>query len=188
MQIAILLFTSMLATEDPRPLAEKSDPQAPVDETTRWYGWQTLLADAAPVTLFALAELKIASEGGDQSKCPECSALFVATFATYLVVAPLVHASHGRGWTAVADFGLRLGIPTVGGLLGAALFAGKNGLESTAGAVLGATAGLVTAVIVDATVLAYEPVDAGSSVSAKVGWILDPEGRKRPVLVLAGAF
>ena len=177
MNLAILLLASGLTIDDP-----------PAPEPTHWYGGQTLLADAAALTLFTVAELQIASQGGDQSKCPACSALYVATFTTYLAAAPIVHVVHGRSGTALADFALRLGLPVGGGLLGAALASGQGGLASTGGGVIGGTLGVVSAVIVDAAVLANEPIATEPSISGGVAWMVGPGGKRRPTLVLAGTF
>src|SRR5438477_196348 len=111
--MTILLVASLLAG-DP-------EPSAPASDATRWYGWQTLLADGAPVALLVAAEITIAGAGGDQSKCSACGILFAPSLATYLAGAPLVHAAHRRGLTALGDIGLRIGIPIGGGLQAASM-------------------------------------------------------------------
>lgn len=116
-------------------------------ENASWYGWQTLITDGA-----ALLAAPIAPAAG---------------VGLYLVGAPLVHATHGRFGTAAGSFGLRLGAPLVGGVTGIVLwglgsdcgFDGPElcGLGSVLYGAVGAGLGVITAVTLDASLLAREP-------------------------------
>ncbi len=119
--------------------------ETPADPPRRsWYGLQTLVADGGAIA------------GG------------IATSGTlflpgYLLGAPIVHAIHGRPLRGLVDLGLRLGMPLAGAsLLGGARYLAtrESGPSLLTFSVLGAASGAVTAVSVDATVLAWD--DAGA--------------------------
>jgi len=138
-----------------------------------WYGGQTLAADGAAIAL-ALA-------GGATTRAPSVSTgLAALSVGTYVLGGPIVHATHGRGGIGLADLVLRLSAPIVGGVLGALV--GNALVPASAstceddgpcggglgGAVIGLGLGLVTATIVDATVLAYEPAAPGDASPIRV--------------------
>jgi hypothetical protein len=127
-----------------------------------WYGGETLAADGAAFAL-ALA-------GGATLQAPAVSTAFaIVSLGTYVLGGPIVHGSHGRGGAAVGDFLMRLAVPITGALLGAAVGSALSPASASTcegdgpcggglgGAVIGLGLGIVTASIVDATVLAYEP-------------------------------
>lgn len=70
--------------------------------TTTWYGWQIALAD---LTALGLAVKTETSE---------------LLLAEYLFGGLVIHAAHGEQRKALASVGLRVGVPVVGFLLGAA--------------------------------------------------------------------
>lgn len=101
----------------------------------RWYGWQTLIVDATALTLAPFAPT-----GG------------VAMFA----LAPAsVHIAHERWLAGLASVGLRVGCPIAGGLTGAVLLH-DGSVGGLTGAVAGVSAGLITAVALDAAILGRE--------------------------------
>lgn len=117
--------------------------ERPFATKTRWYGWQTLLADAStPLLAFAAPEAML---GG------------------YLLGAPIVHAAHERWGAAVLSLGLRVGLPLAGAALGSA---GANcphkEYDSSwcgfAEVLFGASLGIVAAIAIDAAALSYETV------------------------------
>ncbi|HEY6460193.1 MAG TPA: hypothetical protein VIY73_08575 [Polyangiaceae bacterium] len=136
----------------PTPTPPSWSPPPPA--TTRWYGGQTLLVDAVAVgaALFAVEPVAI---------------------PLYLLGAPTVHVVHGHPGKAVGSLLLRAALP-VG--LGAAFLAAwpsgdssdpkgtgvaDNGVsEKLVGAFLGAGLGVVSAIVLDAAVLAREPIAA----------------------------
>lgn len=108
----------------------------------RWYGWQIIIADVASTTvLFTLVD-KIQGYA----------------FLPYVVLAPSVHIANGNPLTSLASVGVRFGIPVVGLLIGAAFAGGCTGSseECLAGPAYGMLAGMVGAMAVDASVLAYD--------------------------------
>jgi hypothetical protein len=130
----------------------------------RWYGYQTLLADAAAFgVLVAGAATNDRSTGQD---------IAVASVTAYWLGGPIVHLAHDRGETSFASLGLRLGAPVVGGLIGtglAALAPDDDGDEYVVGIGLGVLAGVTGAVALDASLLAWEPDDEAAAPSAS-GW------------------
>jgi hypothetical protein len=135
-----LLILALLAVS-----SSASASETPADPSARsWYGLQTLVADGG-----ALAG-GIATSG----------TLF---FPGYLLGAPIVHAIHGRPLRGFLDLGLRLGLPFAGAaLLGGAKYLGsrESGPPLLAFSVLGAASGAITAVALDATVLAWDDAPA----------------------------
>jgi hypothetical protein len=178
--VSAAVFTSVAARAD-------DDEDQPEPEKT-WYGGQTLATDGA-----ALA-LAIAS--GSTTQTPDvATALGTVSLATYGLGAPVVHIAHGHGDAAVGSLLLRLGLPLGGALLGYALGAATVGQSSYCGdggscggfvmGILGLGAGALTASILDATVLAYEPPaprDASmhkrASVQIAPSFALVPRGRE----------
>lgn len=79
------------------------------------------------------------------------------TIATYVAGGPIVHAAHGNWVRALGSAGLRMGLPVVGVLLGAALEDCTSGdFCGARGATIGLSTGIGVAVAFDAAVLARE--------------------------------
>lgn len=125
----------------------RSEPQrvAPrVAPPTRWYGWETMLTDAASAAIGPFAP---------------------AAFAVgYLTGAPTVHLLNGQLGKAGASLGLRVGLPLAGALggvvLASAASSGSYDRESNMEtlAAVGAGFGVLGAVIADAAILSKAPV------------------------------
>jgi hypothetical protein len=124
-----------------RPPGTAQPEAAPKAPRTTWYGWQILLAD--------IASLATATQ--------------VPAYGLVLG-GPAIHALHGQRKKAWQSFGLRLGLPFAGALVGLAAVEEScdrsgcgGGMQALAGMALGAAAGWVTAAIVDITYLARKP-------------------------------
>lgn len=137
-----------------------------------WYGWQTLLSDLTGVGLIAL----IAAE--------EEEALAVAGFVVFGLGSPIVHFAHGNTPAGVISFGIRatsIGLLFLGGvLLSETLFDDGDGgnFDDTTQvigtvAVIASLPGALTAVIVDASLLAFEQRRPEPQRSSLTPWI-DP--------------
>jgi hypothetical protein len=144
------------------PVAHADEPPAPPAET-RWYGWQTGLADLGVIGLWAASG---ALDGHGTTTGGE--ALGLLGLAGFALAAPIVHAAHDRGWTALGSLGLRVGAPVAGALAGygwGSLICDAHDDSDIpcpgAWAILGLVGGLLTASIVDTAVLAREPVHPG---------------------------
>lgn len=165
----LVLHAGSAAGQAPPPLPENwpeaapsipMTPAAPVQE--RWYGWQTLLADAGAITL-TIALTTNADERDDAAVI----GAFVIGASAFALGGPIVHGAHGHWGKAGVSLALRVGLSLIGGAIGAAIGADScsqyvydhEGCAIGYGAV-GLIAGGTAAVIVDAAVLARELVPA----------------------------
>ena len=73
---------------------------------------------------------------------------------TFLLGAPIIHGFNGNFGRSFASLGIRVGLPILGFALGAEIDSCSGFLCVPTGALLGAGAGLVTALYIDYTVLA----------------------------------
>lgn len=121
----------------PAPPAAPPPPPPARREGAVWYGWQTLITDGAAVLT-----------------TPAVPLLGVGA---YVLGAPLVHALHGRGWTALGSLGLRVGAPVTGGFVAYAVQGKCSGEFCAVWPLLGAGVGVVSAMALDAAVLARKP-------------------------------
>lgn len=115
-------------------------------ETSRWYGWQVLLADVVGGTLSSAGA--IANEPG----------LVIAGGAVQIAGPPTIHWLHGRVGVGFGSLGLRVGGPLVGGLVAAGIQVASGFSIDSIGVGLGAAAGALIAAVVDVAVLSHERV------------------------------
>jgi hypothetical protein len=142
-----------------------TEPPKPAPKLEReWYGWQTLIADGAAVSIYF---------GGVLA---DASGLRTAGFLAYLFAAPIVHFTHANIGKGFGSFGMRIGLLLGGAGIGAltGVIVGSpsptrgSGQASDfpdvnpvlAGAILGTAAGVAGAIAIDAFSLAYEKVTA----------------------------
>jgi hypothetical protein len=124
---------------------------APVSER-KWYGWQTLIVDGA-VLVASVAIAPVSSDGAA---------------ATFLVGnslgGPIVHWSNGQVGKGFASLGLRVGAPLVVAGTGAVIALAAGGCHAhdcpapAIGAGVGLLLGYVTAIVIDAAVIARKTV------------------------------
>jgi hypothetical protein len=176
---AAFFLASATAHADP-PSAPA--PDAPPDDT-RWYGWQTLLADGAVIGIHGIA---LAAGRGSMG-------LVESSLAWYALTAPAIHFFHGRPGIALADAGLRVVVPCFLAV-GFAATAG-SGLSSLSDAVTRAVAGGTIGVLLasgfDAAVLANEPMPPKDELpSASFDWSpqIGVTPRGGPSLGVRGSF
>jgi hypothetical protein len=139
------------------PAARATEPQ-PVEpvllHATRWYGWQNLMGDGIALSFGALA-VAIDADGAS-------NALGSVSSLVYLGASPLIHSSHGEAGSVFGSLGLRFGLPTAGLLIGFAVARGcsfyPGGCDD---ALRGASVGVVSAMAIDAALLAHEDVCTG---------------------------
>jgi hypothetical protein len=134
------------ATSTPPPAAAPPSPAQPGVVTREWYGYQTLLVDAA--VLSTSLGIGLQSRGG--------TSFAVVATTGYLAGGPLVHLLNGNPVAAAASLGVRVGAPVVGGLLGAAAGGSKSMAPYTA--VLGSAIGVVSAIVFDSAYIANNTV------------------------------
>lgn len=132
----------------------------------RWYGYQTLIVDAASGLLVA---------AGSTGK--EDGTLIALGVIGYGLGSPLVHSFHGHGGKFWGSFGLRLGMP-----LGLALMGTTACPHDDACPLAGALIGVAGAVAIDAAVIAREDAPRPTFV------IAPSVDSKHAGIVLGGTF
>jgi len=173
--------------------ADAPEPRQPTQ--TSWYGWQTLLADAGVIALwsaaYAVDEAKYGSSS-PQSYDVGTNLLVASGVAVYFLGGPAIHWAHGHGRKGLGSLGLRVGLP-VGGLIAGVLLGsvacGSSDNEfvpcpAVIGA-LGFLGGAVAAPIVDAAVVAREPVTEPTRSQLQAAFVPSGGGG---TFVLAGRF
>ena len=170
--------------EAPAPAGQVYAPAKPETPQTTWYGWQTLIADGAAAGLLGLTLLS--SDGN------AANVLGTLSFGTYLLGGPIVHWSHGHGWTGFGSLAARVGLPLGGALVGVLIGAAACGSSEdefvpcpVAFGAVGLLAGMVAAPVVDATIIAREPVTRPAGPPLQALLVPSGDGGK---LVLAGRF
>ena len=135
-----------------------------------WYGNQTIVVDVASTLLMV---------GG---LAGHVDAVFLIGLAGYAFGGPAIHAVHGRPEITLASFFVRFAVPAVTGLIGAGIgdatlrrqpsFNDGSFLSPpVAGALVGVPLGMVGAMVLDSSLLAWTPAP--------------PTARPRPVVTLA---
>jgi hypothetical protein len=148
------------------------------DEPLPWYGWETLLIDAASISM-----LVVAAESDE-------GPVAVIGLGIYALGGPAIHFGHGEALNGIGSLGLRLGLPAIGGLIGAQVAQvseGCRGYECFEGAGYGILLGMGAAVVLDAALLGYRRSDDVSVTSRRVVPTLSLAGG-RSTLGLAGTF
>lgn len=178
---------------DTKPDVNKPPPTP--DKPTRWYGWQTLLVDAATTGLMiaAVADSKEPGEGALSLLAPtrlledppKHTAFIDGSLALWTLAPAFVHAVHGRGTQSALSAPIRLLAPTLGTITGAvygfvfavivALADSKNGFDSDGGAVTvlaigvgsGYALGFIAPILVDSVIFGREPIDPEETAADK---------------------
>jgi hypothetical protein len=114
-------------------------PAAPVTEFVPSYRGQIVVADLASLGLFWFA-----AHQADSSPGQSAASLAVGT---YVLGGPLIHFGHGEGARGLASLALRVALPYFGAAL-----TGDHQEDAAFGAVIGA----VSAMLIDAAVIAPE--------------------------------
>ena len=178
----------------PEPYVAPPDPYVPppdpyVPDTAgphprRWYGWQTLAADTAAIALFSGGVAWALSNPLGADDGPALG-LVGASYAIYVLGAPVVHFVHGSSKKGFGDIALRLFGPPLAGAVGAGLCTAvcSNGgggdlgdLRPLVGFVFGTMAGLIAVPIVDAAALAYDPATSRAAprhARVELSWVPD---------------
>ncbi|WP_394842999.1 hypothetical protein LZC95_38805 [Pendulispora brunnea] len=156
--VALLLGLSSTASA-----ADATEPKSKEPATeVRWYGYQTFLSDAASTALII---------GAAHS---ENVVLATLGAGTYLVGGPLIHVLNGHPQAVGPSVAVRLGIPAVGGLIGAGIGAATSGGGDWSGlaiivcGLVGVAGGASIASIIDATTFAKQTKPRFSSFSMGV--------------------
>ncbi len=141
---------------------------------TRYYGWQTLLADGGSAVIIIVGT--VATNG-------DSVAPLVAGLTTFALGSPAIHLAHRNVTGGLESLGLRVGAPLV---LGFATYSGcADSSDSLCGLLggWGAFVGMVGASAFDAAVLAHRRVEVEPDVA-----LIPTLGRDRAGLTMVGAF
>jgi hypothetical protein len=119
-----------------------------------WYGWQTLSVDGASLGLALVSSAIYSSRGSSNDASAALGLAAGLGFSFGSGIVHFVHRNPGRGF---ASFGLRLGMPIAGAIVGAAVTSGCDGyLCEKDGTGIGALIGAGGAVALDAALFAYD--------------------------------
>ncbi len=122
-------------------------PAPPAPPGSPWYGGSVLLADGLVVSGAVLLKLAGAPQG----------AIASTMVLGYTIAPPLVHLAHGSAPRTLGSLGLRLGAPALFALAGWAAYpCFMSDRCRNTGVGLGIVIGYASAVILDATALAWE--------------------------------
>lgn len=147
-----------------------------------WYGGSILAVDviALSVGIAGIGAVASDSSGVRDAGLP----ILFGAGLTYVLGGPIVHATHDRLGMTFASLGLRVGVPMGGLFLGAMVGAGASegctgdmcGLGGViGGGVLGFGAGLITASVIDISLLAYEKVPESTTPQVALVPTVDPK-------------
>ena len=183
------------AKSDGKSAGKTDKPAVTPEKPTRWYGWQTLLVDAATTSLMigAVADSREPGEGALSllaptrllSEPPKHTAFIDGTLALWTLAPAFVHAVHGRGTQAALSAPIRLCAPTLGTITGAvygfvfavivALADSRNGFDGDGGAVTvlaigigsGYALGFIAPILIDSIIFAREPIEPDEQAADK---------------------
>ncbi len=135
--------TAFTPYAQPQPVARRS-----MSTRSRWYGWQTLIADGASI-------LGVPTVAG-VTKAEPVAWLAVAG---YFLATPIIHAAHRRVGIGLGSLGLRVAMPLAGAGIGLLTTGGCSRELCSIPILVGAAAGGLGAIALDAAALAYEDED-----------------------------
>jgi hypothetical protein len=164
------------------PSAPPAQPPAP----RLWYGWQTLALDGT-----LLVGSVVLLHLGSDTNSDVIDTLAWTPAIAFVTGGPAIHLFHGEPWRALGSFGLRLGLPVVGGAVGVGLFASCSGTRSDGNCGLGQivggfAAGVLAASLIDGLLVARESARP-SGVALSLAPFISADGSTRE-LRLRGQF
>jgi hypothetical protein len=197
--LSVCFCTSLAAAQASDALAAAPEPHtvnaAPqLSEERRWYGWQGAVLDAGVVVL-GINSLALASSDSVnyEEKQQTAELLLFVGAVVYGAGPPVVHLAHRQPWQALSSLGLRVALPAVGAGAGLSMAScsesGENSGEcGLAAAILGTAIGAVGAMVLDASLLAWEPPKTRERSGTQLGLapIMTSDGRRE--LRVVGTF
>lgn len=162
LSLAATLSTQAAAqeSEDANQAAAVAMREVPPDataSTTKWYGWQTIIADAAALTFMGGTVMTVKDRTAPMG-------FFILGTGTYALGAPIVHWSQGEVGRGFASLGMRIALPTLVGLTANQMSRGcegRNGwidLCREGRTAVGILVGSVLAMVFDSAALAWKEV------------------------------
>jgi hypothetical protein len=165
--------------------AYEAELRAELAEPPLWYGWQTLSLDGL-LLAGGIATLSLKSSDLMET-------LMWVPVAGFAVGGPAIHLIHHEPWRALGSFGVRSGLPVLGGAIGIGLLAscpppeGDYGNCGLAELLLGAATGVLVASLIDGLALARESPSASPNVTLSLAPFISADGTTRE-LRLRGSF
>jgi hypothetical protein len=161
--------------------------EATLAEPPVWYGWQTLSLDGL-LLVGGVAMLPLSNSRSDLAET-----LLWVPVVGFAVGGPAFHVIHREPWRALGSFGLRTGLPVLGGAIGIGLVAtcppaeGDYGNCGLGELIVGAAAGVVAASLIDGLALARESPPSSPHLRLSLTPFISPDGTTRE-LRLRGSF
>ncbi len=182
----------------PEPHSVNAAPQLGDDsrwEERYWYGWQGAAIDAGAAALGIASIALLSTAGSENYEEREQTAQLLALVGAiaYGAGPPIVHLSHRQPWQALGSLGLRASLPVIGGASGLALATCPHPGEEYGNCgmfelFIGASTGAVLAMVLDASVLAWESPRAGARSGRQLGLAPIVTGDGRRELRVFGTF
>ncbi len=167
----------------PLAVEARATPLSAMVSTSRWYGWQVLLADVVGGTLAGIGT------------AADVRALLIVGGVIQIAGPPTVHWAHGRVGAGFGSVGLRIGGPLLGGLAAAGIQTASGFGIDWIGVGIGASAGALVALVVDVAALSHErvarPQTASTAVMHRAQAFITPGlsvGPSGATVTLDGAF
>jgi hypothetical protein len=130
----------------------------------RWYGWQTLIvAGGSSLLLGATAIFSATNTNSSLSNVSFGG--FLASFSGFAVGGPIVHWAHRNVGKGFASLGINVGAIGIGAGVGFVAAGGHEGPSDIA-AGLGAGLGALTGLILDVSLLTYDPLPPAGNTSS----------------------
>jgi hypothetical protein len=167
--------------------AYEAELRAELAEPPLWYGWQTLSLDGL-LLIGGVATLQLSASRPDLAET-----LFWVPVVGFAVGGPTFHLIHREPWRALGSLGLRIGLPVLGGAVGAGLIAncsqtaGDHGNCGLGELIVGVAAGVVAASLIDGLALAHESPTSSPHLRISLTPFISADGTTRE-LRLRGSF
>ncbi|HEX4404316.1 MAG TPA: hypothetical protein VH560_05780 [Polyangia bacterium] len=170
--------------------ADDSSPAEAAPPSSDGYRLQTFAVDASSLALFMGFQRENSGEGDGHLG----RELLLGALGGYLLGGPIIHAAHGHGGRAIADFFLRAALPVLGAVIGdAASKPSCHGAEYPCGITQTATGfvvGAAAAAVIDIALLsgpgAAQPPAERVASRARSSWTLAPSVAASSTLALVG--
>ena len=159
--------------------------EAELAEPAPWYGWQTLSLDGL-LLVGSIATLQL-----NDSRPDLAETLFWVPVVGFAVGGPTFHLIHREPWRALGSFGLRTGLPVLGGAIGIGLVAscppagGDYGNCGLAELIVGAAMGVIAASLIDGLALAHESREEPNNLRFSLTPFISPDGTTRELRLRA---
>lgn len=192
--LAVCFCTSMASAQTSEVLATAAEPHtvnaapqlADARSERRWYGWQGAVLDAGVVALGTTSLVLVSSDWENYEEREQAAELlFFVGAVVYGAGPPTIHLGHRQPWQALGSLGLRVALPAIGGASGLSLATCPHPGEEYGNCgmlelMIGASTGAVVAMVLDASLLAWESPKSGERSGTQLGVtpVMSRDGRR----------